>query len=495
MRTSGVLMHISSLPSPYGIGTMGKAAYNFVDFLHSAGQTHWQTLPLCPTSFGDSPYSSFSTYAGNPYFIDLDTLAQQGLLSPTDFQSEFWGAEPTSVDYGNLYKTRYLVLRKATEPFYANLPSDFSEFIDKNSHWLEDYSLYMAIKGYHGDKSWVEWEDKYRFREQSAIDEAKQIFQKDIQFWNMLQYLFYDQWYALKDYANSKGIKIIGDIPIYTALDSADVWANTNLFYLDENLYPIEVAGVPPDGFSKDGQLWGNPLYKWDTMAKDGYKWWVNRLKHQGNINDITRIDNFRGFDSYYAVPYGEKTARNGVWKKGPGMAFFKVVQKEIPDTEFIAEDLGFLTPSVLQLVKDTGYPGMKILQFAFDSREDSDYLPHNYTRHSVVYTGTHDNDTILGWFDSANPQDTSFAINYLRLTKEEGYNWGMMNGAWASVANWVVVQMQDLLSLDNIARMNTPSTIGDNWKWRALESDITPQLAKKVYTQTELYRRLPGSC
>ena len=486
-------MHISSLPSPYGIGTMGKDAYEFVDFLKLAGQSYWQILPLCPTSFGDSPYQSFSSYAGNPYFIDLDKLEEQGLLKKEEYDTVFWGEEPTGIEYGILYENRYPVLRKVVPRFKESLPKDFNVFLEQNKHWLSDYSLYMTIKWLHQDRCWTEWELPYRFREPAALEDIRSNYKEEIFFWNMIQYLFFQQWGKLKAYANENGIEIIGDIPIYTAMDSADVWANTAQFYLNDALQPIEVSGVPPDAFTADGQLWGNPLFRWEVMEQDGFAWWINRLAHVTSIYDVTRIDHFRGFDSYYAIPAEELTARHGTWRQGPGIKFFDTVKEKLPQAKFIAEDLGYLTPSVLKLVKDTGYPGMKILQFAFDSREDSDYLPHNYTSHSVTYTGTHDNDTILGWFNNSSPADTQFAIDYLRLTTEEGYHWGMMNSAWGSASDWVIVTMQDLLGLGSWARMNTPSTIGDNWKWRSLPGDFSKELSEKIYKQIHTYRRLPS--
>lgn len=491
MRSSGVLMHISSLPSPYGIGTMGKAAVQFVDFLEEAGQTYWQILPVCPTSYGDSPYQSFSSFAGNPYFIDLDYLCMDGLLEKEECEAYNWGDDETQVDYGILYENRYKLLKKAFVRFRADEPEDFKTFCSEEAEWLDNYALFMALKDANNGAAWFTWEKDLKFRKPEALKKVKEEKKEDIAFWKMLQYLFYKQWRELKDYANVKGIKIIGDVPIYVAGDSADVWANPDQFYLDENLEMIDVAGCPPDAFSEDGQLWGNPLFRWDVMKKDGYTWWTKRIKAMSQLYDVVRIDHFRGFDSYYAIPGKDKTARNGEWREGPGMDLFRTLEEKLGKLNIIVEDLGYLTPSVIQMVKDSGFPGMKLIQFAFDSREDGDYLPHNYPVHSVVYTGTHDNDTILGWFATAPKESVKFAKEYLRLTKAEGYNWGMMKGAWASVSELAIVTMQDLLDLGSEARMNVPSTLGTNWKWRMKDGQITDQLARKVCGCMKTYGRI----
>lgn len=490
MRTSGILMHISSLPSKYGIGTMGREARKFVDFLEEAGQTYWQILPICPTSYGDSPYQSFSSFAGNPYFIDLELLCKDKLLTEKECKSYSWGNKKTEVDYGILYENRYALLKKAYARFFKKEPKDYKAFYEKEQEWLDDYALFMALKDANGGVEWSKWKKDLRFRKEAAIQAARKEYAKEIDFYKMLQYLFYKQWNSLKKYANKKGIQIIGDVPIYVAGDSADVWANPGQFYLDEKLNPIEVAGCPPDAFSDDGQLWGNPLFRWDVMKKDGYRWWMKRIAAMSKLYDIVRIDHFRGFDSYYAIPAQDTTARNGQWKEGPGMDLFRTMEAELGKLNIIVEDLGYLTPSVLKLVKDSGFPGMKLIQFAFDTREESDYLPHNYQKHSVVYTGTHDNDTILGWMKSAPRESVQFAKKYFNLTKEEGYNWGMMRGAWASVSDMAIVPMQDILGLDGKARMNTPSTLGCNWKWRAKKGQITPELAQKISGYMKMYGR-----
>lgn len=491
MRASGVLMHISSLPSPYGIGTMGKEAKKFADFLEKGGQKYWQILPICPTSYGDSPYQSFSSFAGNPYFIDLEILCKEKLLKKAECESFPWGTNECYVDFGVMYQSRYALLKKAHERFKKNEPQDFSVFCEEEADWLNDYALFMALKDAHNGTAWFEWEWQLKVREQWALDEAREKYAEDISFYKMLQYLFFKQWHELKDYVNEKGIEIIGDVPIYVAGDSADVWANPGQFYLNENLDPIDVAGCPPDAFSADGQLWGNPLFRWDEMKKDNYTWWTKRVKAMSELYDIVRIDHFRGFDSYYAIPAGESTARNGEWRKGPGMELFRAMEEKLGKLNIIVEDLGYLTPSVLKLVEDSGFPGMKVMQFAFDSREGSDYLPHNYPKHCVVYTGTHDNDTALGWIKTAPKDSVKFAKEYLNLTQEEGYHWGLMRGAWASVAELAIVPMQDLLGIGCEGRMNTPSTLGGNWEWRMKPKAADNKLAKRLAKYMQMYGRL----
>lgn len=491
MRTSGVLMPISSIPSPYGIGTMGKQARKFVDFLVKGGQKYWQILPICPTSYGDSPYQSFSSFAGNPYFIDLEYLCKDKLLTKKECESFQWGSNPKYVDYGIMYESRYALLRKVYARFTKKEPQDFEKFCENEKQWLDDYALFMALKDANGGQAWSNWDKSLRLREKKAMEEATEKYSEEIRFYKMLQYLFYQQWNALKAYANEAGIEIIGDVPIYVAGDSADVWANPDQFYLDENLEPIEVAGCPPDAFSDDGQLWGNPLFRWDVMKKDGYTWWTRRIKAMSELYDIIRIDHFRGFDSFYAIPAKDDTAKNGQWKQGPGMDLFCELEKKLGKLPIIVEDLGFLTPSVHKLLKDSGFPGMKVIQFAFDSREESDYLPHTYTNHCVVYTGTHDNDTVMGWMKTAPKASVKYAKEYLNLTKEEGYNWGMMRAAWSSVADMAIVPMQDILGLGSEARINTPSTLGNNWKWRATPEQIDAKVAKKLYHYMQMYGRV----
>ena len=478
-------MPISSLPSPYGIGTLGAEARKFADFLAAGGQSCWQLLPVGPTSYGDSPYQSFSSFAGNPYFIDLDILAEWGLLEPEEYQFLNWGNDPGQADYELLYKNRFQVLRLAVSRLSRGDKFEMRGTL-WGADWLEDYALFMALKDKFGGASWLDWPEELRLREPASLALARKELAAEIDFWKWVQHLFFSQWWSLKEYVNQKNISIIGDLPIYVALDSADVWANPDQFQLDENGRPTEVAGCPPDGFSADGQLWGNPLF-------DGYAWWLKRIAWQFQICDTLRIDHFRGFDSYYAIPYGDATAKNGRWKPGPGIGFFKAVNKALGKKDIIAEDLGFLTPSVHKLLKDSGYPGMKVLEFAFDSRDTgSDYLPHCYSPHCVVYAGTHDNDTIQGWMASAPKKDVSFAKAYLRLSKREGYHWGMMRSAWASPADLAVMQFQDLLGLGSEARMNTPSTLGNNWKWRALPGTFDEKLSKRLRREMKVYQRLP---
>lgn len=491
MRSSGVLMHISSLPSPYGIGTMGKEAKRFADFLEKSGQKYWQILPICPTSYGDSPYQSFSSFAGNPYLIDLKYLCGEHLLTKKECEAYPWGSNPHYIDFGVMYESRYPLLKKAYARFRFNEPKDYREFCEKEAGWLEEYALFMAIKDANKGSAWFEWESGLKTREPEALALARETYADDIGFYKMLQYLFFKQWRELKAYVNSKGIEIIGDVPIYVAADSADVWANTDQFYLDEDLNMIDVAGCPPDAFSADGQLWGNPLFRWDFMKKDGYAWWTKRIRAMSELYDIVRIDHFRGFDSYYAIPASDTTARGGEWRKGPGMDLFCTLKEKLGTLNIIVEDLGFLTPSVLKLLEDSGFPGMKVIQFAFDSREGSNYLPHTYQRHCVVYTGTHDNDTALGWIKTAPKASVKFAKEYLNLTEEEGYHWGMMRGAWSSVADLAIVPMQDLIGIGSEGRMNTPSTLGGNWEWRAVKEEITGKLAKKLYKYMQMYGRL----
>ena len=491
MRSSGVLLHISSLPSPYGIGTMGKEAYRFVDFLRSAGQHYWQILPVGQTGYGDSPYQSVSSFAGNPYFIDLDMLAKAGFLTREELAKADMGMDAVRVDYEKLHAVRYPLLRRAYERFATKLDSDFLAFCRKEADWLHDYALFMAIKNEQGGRSFDQWPAGLKFRRKNAIDRAERSLGREIGFYKFLQYMFSLQWKALKSYANKKGVEIIGDLPIYVARDSADVWTNPRCFLLDAELCPKLVAGCPPDAFSADGQLWGNPIYDWKYLKSHGYEFWCRRIAKQMEYYDVLRIDHFRGFESFYAIPATEKTAANGTWMQGPGMSLFTAVKKNIGAQRIIAEDLGYITPAVAKLLRDSGYPGMKVLQFAFDSREESNYLPHTYKDcNSVVYVGTHDNDTAEGWMLTAAPEDVAYAKRYLALNAKEGYAWGMIRGAAASVSDTAIYTMQDLLSLGNEARMNTPSTASGNWQWR-MEKQPTKALAKRLYTLTADFGRL----
>ncbi len=484
-------MHISSLPSQYGIGTFGEEAYKFVDFLKNSGQTYWQVLPLCPTGFGDSPYQSFSTFAGNPYFIDFDLLFKEGLLTKEDYCNIDFGSNLEKVDFNKQYENRFKVLEKAFNAFNQE-DLDYVSFCKENSFWLEDFALYMTIKDAQNGKAWNEWEKPYKLRENRALENLKSVLNKEIEFYKTIQYFFFKQWSELKAYANKNGIKIIGDIPIYVASDSADVWANPKQFLLDEACNPIDVAGCPPDAFSKDGQLWGNPLYDWEYMKKDAYSWWKQRIEHQCRLCDVIRIDHFRGFESFYCIPADSKTAKIGEWRKGPDIEFFNELEKSLGKKNIIAEDLGYLTPAVKKMLKKSKFPGMKVLQFAFDTDEDNDYLLHNVTKNSVIYAGTHDNDTVLGFMKKAPRKTTKRAREYLSLNRREGYNWGFMKAVWASNADTAIVTMQDLLGLGSDARMNYPSTTENNWQWRAKPDYLTEELTKKVKYYTALYQRIP---
>ena len=488
MRASGVLMHITSLPCSYGIGTFGKSAFEFVDFLEKAGQSLWQLLPLNPTGYGDSPYQSCSAFAGNHYLIDLEELVQQGLLLKEEADSVNWGDDPASVDFGAVYNNRLALLRKAYERFDDD--EKLKSFYSENSAWLADYALFMALKEKY-NTSWYNWPQELKLRNADAIWKVRQELRDTIRFYSFQQYLFFNQWQKLKDYAAEKGIRIIGDVPIYVPYDSVEVWVAPELFQLDEQLQPEAVAGCPPDAFSEDGQLWGNPLYRWDAHRQDGYSWWIRRLGAAEKLFDIVRLDHFRGFEAFWSVPAGDKTAKKGKWVKGPGMDFIKTLQKKLPKLELIAEDLGFLTQEVLDLRDDSGLPGMKILGFAFDSREPSDYLPYNYPVNCVCYTGTHDNMTTRQWFDTAPEEAVAYAAEYMNLRDEKEYVWGMIRTAMASNAKWAVVPVQDYLDLGAEARMNFPGTTGSNWTWRMEQGALTPALAEKIYNLTKLYGRI----
>ena len=490
MRESGILMHITSLPGPYGVGTMGKQAYDFVDFLKESGQSCWQILPLTPTGYGDSPYQSCSTFAGNHYLIDLDTLIEAGLLEKSEVADIDWCWSETKADFGRLYNNRLNVLRKAYARFQGG--EAFDKFCTENGSWLPDFALFMALKGKFGGKPWYEWEHSLKFRDHDAMWAIRQELKDEIRFYSFVQYLFYTQWTGLRTYANNNGIRIIGDVPIYVPLDSVEVWSSPELFQLDETLTPSVVAGCPPDGFTADGQLWGNPLYRWDVIEQDGFAWWIRRMGAASKLYDMIRLDHFRGFEAFWSVPYGDATARNGKWNKGPGMAFVNALKKGLPEVQFIAEDLGFLTQEVLDLRDESGWPGMKVLEFAFDSREPSEYLPHSYTSNSVCYTGTHDNMTMRQWFETATPEAVEYCCEYLALTKSEGLVRGTVRAAMGSVSDLCVIQMPDWLELGSEARMNFPGTLSDaNWTWRAKNGAMNKELAKEIYNMTKLYGRL----
>ena len=494
MRASGIILHISSLPSPYGIGTFGKQARQFAEFLARAGQSYWQVLPLHPTGFGDSPYQSLSAFAGNHYFIDLDTLAEEGLLKPEELPASA-PADPSRVDFADLYAKRLSVLRLAYARFIEWPNPDFIRFVTDEKDWLRDYALFMALKERNGDEDWTGWEPELRSRKLSALRKASAELRDEITFHYFLQYEFFRQWDDLRTFCAEKGIRLIGDVPIYVPLDSADVWANPALFQLDEDLTPTAVAGCPPDQFNEDGQLWGNPLYDWQAMADTGYSWWLRRLHAAARMYDVVRLDHFRGFESYWAVPYGAPDAREGEWRPGPGMEFIQTVRGALPELSFIAEDLGFLTPEVLKLREDSGFPGMKVLEFAFEPQEPSQYLPHRYDSRCVCYTGTHDNAPLKQWYDEIPEEERDFAKKYLALTEREGIAWGVIRGGMGSVAELFMAQMQDYLPARYSARMNEPGVVNElNWRWRLVPEAVNETLIRRIREITERYGRLPAA-
>ena len=490
MRSSGILLHISSLPSPCGIGTLGKAAYEFADFLHDAGQHYWQILPIGPTSYGDSPYQSFSTCAGNPYFIDLELLRDDGLILQEELDSIDWSAHEERVDYGFQFSVRFDLLYRAYERGRDRYAREVEQFRAENP-WVEEYALYMAVKRSRGMVSWEQWPEEIRLRRPGAVETYATVLAEDMNFFIFLQFLFFRQWDALRSYVHDKGIEIIGDLPIYVPYDSCDVWANPSLFQLDVQGVPTGVAGCPPDYFAKDGQLWGNPLYDWQKMSADGYRWWKNRIRAASRLFDVIRIDHFRGLESYWSIPYGEETARNGKWVKGPDHDFIRALKESFPDLRLIAEDLGFLTPEVMQLQKDSGFPGMKVLEFAFDPREPSNYLPHRYERNCICYSGTHDNETLVQWQAAQSDETLAYTMEYLGVSDEKDLTWGILRAGMASVADTFIAQMQDYLGLGAQSRMNEPGTVSQkNWSWRLKKTDLTPELAQKLRRLTSLYER-----
>ena len=490
-RSSGVLLHITSLPANEGIGTLGKPAFEFVNWLKAAGQKYWQVLPIHPTGYADSPYQSPSAFAGNPLLIDLWELVELGLLAPDDIKGREYGEDPSTVDYEKVIAQKKELLRKAFFSFKEDV--SYLAFIQEQSWWLEDYALFMAIKQHNELRSWMTWDKELRFRKPEVLAAFKEEHIEDIKFHRFVQYMFFTQWNKLKAYANKNGISIIGDIPIYAAMDSADVWVNPKLFTIDISLRPTLVAGVPPDYFSPTGQLWGNPLYDWDAMERDGYNWWLSRIDHAMKLYDMVRIDHFRAFDTYYAIPADATTAEYGEWKKGPGMKLFDTVREKLGDVNIIAEDLGIITPSVKKLLKQAAYPGMKVLQFAFDPTGKSEYLPQNYTsQNCVVYTSTHDSDTALGWFNNLDRTTKQFVKEYLGVRHAAELPEAFIDIAWKSTADMAMTTMQELCGFGTEARINVPSTIGNNWRWRTLESDFTAQSAAYLDRLTEISNRKP---
>jgi 4-alpha-glucanotransferase len=473
-RSSGILLHITSLPNEYGIGSLGKEAYFFVDYLELAGQRVWQVCPIGPTGYGDSPYAMYSSFAGNPMFIDLNVLKEGHLLKAKDladapqFNDEF-------VDYPQVHKFKETMFRLAYSRFEEELHRKFITFIKKEAHWLDDFALFMALKNKNNDKSWLEWDEHIKTRQPEALADVAKELADEIMYQKFLQYTFFDQWAKLKRYANKKGIMIIGDIPIYPSLDSADVWSAPQLYQLDKDMIPLAVAGCPPDDFTEDGQLWGNPLYDWAQHEKENYQWWVARFSSLYRLVDIIRIDHFLGFEHYWSVPYGAPTAATGKWQPGPSHKLFQAVEAKLGELPIIAEDLGAVSPAVEKLRDDFDYPGMKILHFAFGNGEDNPYLPHNFTKNCVVYTGTHDNETTVGWYQNLPEHVKAHVrsyLSYLNFTDWE-VGWKMIEAALDSKALIAIAPMQDYLGLDNRARFNTPGTTENNWRWRILPNQL----------------------
>lgn len=496
-RGCGMLLPIASLPSRYGIGSFSKEAYEFIDTLQRAGQQYWQILPLGPTGYGDSPYQSFSAFAGNPYFIDLGTLVEEGLLTENECEAVDFGDNPIDIDYEKIYKNRFPLLQTAYGRWKEGIQVQggrdaLQELTEALEPETREYCFYMAVKNHFGGKSWIEWEDAIKRRKPEAVMEYRERLAEEIGFCQFQQMKFKEQWKRLKDYANKKGIRIIGDIPIYVAFDSADSWVHPELFQFDENNLPKAVAGCPPDGFSSTGQLWGNPLYRWEYHEQTDFSWWMVRMQYSFQLYDVVRVDHFRGFDEYYAIPFGDTTAQYGRWEKGPGMGFFHRLKHCLGSPDIIAEDLGYLTPSVLELVKESGFPGMKVLEFAFCATDNSPYLPHKYSANYVVYTGTHDNDTLKSWFLKLNQEDRRLVFDYIGC-REEGLDeihWDFIRLALASVARVAVIPVQDYLGLGNEARINEPSTLGKNWRWRMQAGQLTEEIEKRCLRMTQIFGR-----
>lgn len=495
-RAAGILLPITSLPSKYGIGCFSKSAYDFADWLKKAGQTYWQILPLGPTSYGDSPYQSFSTFAGNPYFISLEALIEEGVLTKEECDEADFGKRLDDINYEKMYHSRYPLLYKAYERSNISENPDYQKFLSENNWWLSDYALFMALKDRFEGVPWNEWPEDIRLRYGYSMDYYRRELYFEIEFQQYMQFKFFEQWNALKAYVNEAGIRIIGDIPIYVAMDSADAWAHPELFQLDEHNVPYAVAGCPPDGFSADGQLWGNPLYRWDYHRSTDYAWWMSRLYFCFRMYDVLRIDHFRGFDEYYSIPFGDKSAINGHWEKGPGIELFHCMERHLGKHDVIAEDLGYVTDSVRQLVRDSGFPGMKVLEFAFDSRDSgsaNDYLPHNYIENCVAYTGTHDNETITGWFTSIKKEERQLARDYLcdQHTPQKLLYRSFISLVMRSSAKTCIIPLQDYMGLDNDCRTNKPSTVGINWRWRMTEDDLSDELLEEILAVTKRYGRM----
>ena len=485
-------MHISSIPSEYGIGTFGKKAYEFVDFLKAAGQKYWQILPLCPVDDAGSPYQSYSTFAGNYCFIDFDMLREDGLLQKGDYATLYCGKDEEVLEFEKISENRLKVLKIAYKNAVKTNNGVIVGFIEKNV-WVKDYALFMTLLEKNGYEAFWNWDEQYKNKEKEVLDVFYEENKDEVNFWAFVQQKFYEQWFKLKKYANENGVDVIGDLPIYVAGNSADVWTNSLNFCLDSNKKPKKIAGCPPDMFAKDGQLWGNPIYDWEHMKKDDYSWWQNRLKLYCKTYDVVRIDHFRGFDEYYAIAAGEKTAVNGHWEKGPGLHFFEIMEKKLGKLNLIAEDLGFITDSVRKLLKDTNFPGMKVLQHAFDDREIGcgEALLHNCRENYVYYVGTHDNNTALGWYNDISEKSRDYCNKYLHIKKDDNVSWELIRAAMMSVCKVCIIQMQDFLELDGKARMNTPGTVDINWRWRMRRDVNLENLAEKIYDITRLYGRI----
>ena len=493
-KKAGILLPIISLPSAYGIGCFSKEAYDFLDWLKASGQSYWQILPLGPTGYGDSPYQSFSAFAGNPYLICLETLIEEGFLTKAECDSADFG-DGKRIDYGKLYNSRFILLKKAYNREKNSLGKEYSEFLNENSYWLTDYALFMAIKNHFSAMAMQDWDKEILMREEKAVEKYRAMLQDEIEFQKYMQFKFFTQWSKLLEYAHSKGIRIIGDIPIYTSPDSADVWANPKLFLLDAKMTPTHVAGCPPDDFSPNGQLWGNPLYNWEYHKSTDYLWWIKRIEHCFKLYDVVRIDHFRGFDEFYAIAYGSTDAIKGEWKKGPGKLLFQSIEKALGKKDIIAEDLGFITDSVRTLLKECDFPSMKVLEFAFDTRGSdgqSDHMPHNFPEKCVAYTATHDNSTLRSWFNSISEHDRRRAREYLCdfYTPDEKLNMPFISLVLRSSADLVIIPLQDYMALDDSARINTPATMGENWKWRLDKNEPGEMLAKNIRSMVKLFGR-----
>lgn len=487
-RGAGILLPVASLPSLYGIGSFGKEARKFVDFLTSAKQKYWQVLPLGPTSYGDSPYQSFSAFAGNPYYIDLELLKEEKLLTKKELEAEAACFDSAKIDYAKIYETRFKTLKKAYSRFSPD--KDYEKFCGEQGFWLSDYALFMALKERFNGASWQEWEEDVRMRRKKSVASYEKLLKDETGFWKFCQYEFFTQWHDLKKYANEKGVEIIGDIPIYAALDSADVWASGDLFQLDKRRRPTRVAGVPPDLFSATGQLWGNPLYDWDEMERQDFLWWKNRIRQCADLYDIIRIDHFVGIAHYYSIPAGDNTAENGVWIEGPKRKLLKAIREVAGAKKIIAEDLGEGTPEMFRMMKEYGYPGMKLMEFAFDSGSDSCYLPHNFEKNCIVYGGTHDNEPLAGYFSHQKRSVVRYAKDYLNVRKCSDITNGIIRAAYMSIADTVIFQMQDILKLGSESRTNTPSVLGGNWEWKLPDGVLTKELSDELSRLTEIYGR-----